>query len=133
MKSLVMARLYQDEHIQLILSQEPSFGHLLDLAAAFPEEENRWVGYEALKHKANTMVGWDARQLALRSSACWNAMVHAFDLLLPDEETTMQQDISPEIAREWEQLIAQWKDRPSRGTWTSFETLVRQVLEEEEA
>lgn len=74
------------ESIQHILSVEPDFQRILDLAAHPTPRHNRWVSYEALKRMSQQYIGWGARHEGLRDSRYWDAMTWAIDLLLPEAD-----------------------------------------------
>lgn len=75
----------RDDLVMEAVETEPQVMHLLKLAV-IPGEESRWRRYELLKHLGTSLVGWEARAEALRTSQHYEHFVRAIDTLLPGEE-----------------------------------------------
>lgn len=118
-----------DTTIGEILAEEPIFQQILDLAANPLPDENRWLMYEALKRRARSLVGWNARCEHLKTSRHYDSMIWAIDLLLPaiGEQGT---DGSPYVDK-WQVCIAEFKDRGRAPGVTSFECVsFRELLDD---
>lgn len=91
--SLVERRLAQAlasiPHLQQAVEKEPGVMELLTIAAKQQSRADRWLRYEALKGMGTGLVGWGAKQEALRTTQVYEAYVTALDELLPPplEET----------------------------------------------
>lgn len=107
----------ENETIQQIVSAEPEFARLLELAAHPSPRYNRWVSYEALKRMGRTLVGWSARHEQLRTGEHHRAMCWALDLLLPDD--TINPPPSEYYDRMWQDLLERARSPRSEG-WMSL-------------
>ena len=88
-----LARIEQDEQVQLMLSHEPALQHIMRIAAAQTNGGERWFAYTALKTICDELVGWGAYHPDLRTSVYWERMMQILDELLPDVSEGVEEEL----------------------------------------
>lgn len=78
----VGATLEENAVLKAIVEAEPDIRHVLHVAAMQKEPRTRWRAYSALKQVCESLVGWDARNTALRTERHYETVIDAIDALL---------------------------------------------------
>lgn len=102
-----IAREKADRRLQRILRMEPKAWDVLTMAREqqFSPAYNLEHEYVYLKHRAQRLVGWDARNPQLRSHEDYDAMIRAISSLLPPDVSELRSsgDLTDDEAEELHQ------------------------------
>ncbi|MDM4015269.1 hypothetical protein [Roseiconus lacunae] len=60
-----------------IIAAEPIVGAILKSYGPKPFRRHRWLAYESGKRELSRLVGWEAKNPALRTSAHWDIVISA--------------------------------------------------------
>lgn len=113
-RQFTLKQVQDNDTIQHILSIEPSFQRILDMAAHPDFECSRWQKYEALKWMGLSLVGWSARKCSLRTSRHYETMIWAIDVLLPCDGEKFGE--TGEYQEQWEAALSAWRNRRGNDT-----------------
>lgn len=102
-----IARQKADKELQRVLRLEPKAWEVLTMARTqqFSVGYNLEHEYVHLKHRIERIVGWWARNPALRSHLAYEAMIHAVSRLLPPDVSELRAsgDLTADEAEELHQ------------------------------